>query len=412
MASSDPRKGADGEPSKPAEGARYPPLFYLALGLVALLQGFGLFATDPDFFFPDIWSGPVIAFCVVVALGTLIRRRHLRFGVLFLAFAAPLIALGFEVSSYRHENPGRGRMEFVSDRLLRYHYRPGWELRHEPERRLAVGDDWLNDVPRRVEKDPDTYRVVLLGDSVPNDPDVHFDDRIPQMLEKSLAQMLPAGKRVEVVNLSVEGYNTLQEVRLFERIGRKYRPDLVLVAYVLNDTWLQNPVRGRVSNSFFLYRLRAISDWARLERASNCTTSKQFDQPFTFDLVVRNSLERLKIYADLDGFSVLVATMPIIERFDDPVCLGMYERALSVARELGFAGTRVVDSFAGKDHRSFTKGNWGRSDGTHPNAAGHAIIADHLARVVAPLLIARAILPAAPPPTPHLESLPLDAPAR
>ncbi len=395
--------------SSPKAPARRPSLLYAALAVIALVEAWTLYATDPDFFFPDMFAGLVIAFALAVVLASRLRDGALRTTLLALAFGVPAVTLLFEAKESYHPDPGKGRMEFVTDRLLRYHYKAGVVLQKDPtDQPMVVGDDRLDDTPHAVEKPADTYRVVVLGDSVPNDPSVPTADRIPRRLEAALAKLAPAGKRVEVVNLSVEGYNTLQEVRLFERVGRKYRPDVVLVAYVLNDAWIQNPTQGRVSNSFFLYRLGAISNWLRFERFSNCTVSAHFDQPYTFDLLVRNSLERLKIYADIDGFQVLVATLPVVERFDDPVCGAMYDEALGAARSLGFGATRVVDSFVGHEPAEFHRHGWMRSDGTHPNAAGHALIAEHVAKVLAPMLAARPILPASPAVAPHLEMLPIE----
>src|SRR5262249_9571764 len=48
------------------------------------------------------------------------------------------------------------------------------------------------------------------------------------------------GTRVEVLNTGVPGYNTAMEVAAFERQALRYRPDIVILDYVGNDTDLPN----------------------------------------------------------------------------------------------------------------------------------------------------------------------------
>jgi lysophospholipase L1-like esterase len=117
-------------------------------------------------------------------------------------------------------------------------------------------------------------------------------------------------------------------------------------------------------------------------------------------LVVRQSFERLRLLTDRVHVPVLVAALPIVERFDDPVCLAMYDQVLDVARAQGFDAVRVVDAFAGLKPEAFEKPG-ARVDITHPNADGHERIARRIGERVAPMLwpeSATANVPGAPPP--------------
>jgi hypothetical protein len=100
---------------------------------------------------------------------------------------------------------------------------------------------------------------------------------------------------------------------------------------------------------------------------------------YGFDLAVRAPLERLRLLSKLHGFRVVVATIPLVERFDDPECLSCYDAVIAVAREQGFETIRLVDGFRGEDHRRFLK----PGDPTHPNAEGHERIASLLAAFTA-----------------------------
>jgi len=78
------------------------------------------------------------------------------------------------------------------------------------------------------EKDSDGPRVLVLGDSVAFGFGVELEDRFSERI---------AGARpdIELVNLSVTGYATDQELLLFRREGRRYSPDVVLLVFVPND---------------------------------------------------------------------------------------------------------------------------------------------------------------------------------
>lgn len=87
------------------------------------------------------------------------------------------------------------------------------------------------DHPRQ--KPPGVFRVLVLGDSIAAGQGVErFEDTFPPRVELGLAAR---GLAAEVLNFGVSGYNTRQEVEMLEEKGLAYQPDLVLVAYCLND---------------------------------------------------------------------------------------------------------------------------------------------------------------------------------
>ena len=78
---------------------------------------------------------------------------------------------------------------------------------------------------------------------------------------KTLQQRLYSGKQdVEILNFGVGGYDILQEVSLLEIRGLKYHPNMVVVAYCLNDISIASTnleqIEWRRSQRSFLYRSR------------------------------------------------------------------------------------------------------------------------------------------------------------
>lgn len=79
----------------------------------------------------------------------------------------------------------------------------------------------------------DVFRIIVLGDSVTSGHHIkHFKQAFSWLTEKFLNKR---GRKVEVLNFGVNGYNTQQEVELLRDRGLQFSPDMVILAYCLND---------------------------------------------------------------------------------------------------------------------------------------------------------------------------------
>jgi lysophospholipase L1-like esterase len=87
----------------------------------------------------------------------------------------------------------------------------------------------FRDVDHEVKKLPGVRRIVVLGDSVTEGYGVAWKYVFAHRLQSEL------GDHFEVINIAMGGLNTPQEVHLFEQEGLPYRPDLVVMNFVLND---------------------------------------------------------------------------------------------------------------------------------------------------------------------------------
>lgn len=89
--------------------------------------------------------------------------------------------------------------------------------------------------PETSESKPEgTFRVLLIGDSITEGLEVLRADRAATQLEEGLRSQL--GDPVEVLNAGRSGYQTDQEVLLYETDGRRLGADVVvLVVFVGND---------------------------------------------------------------------------------------------------------------------------------------------------------------------------------
>jgi hypothetical protein len=83
-----------------------------------------------------------------------------------------------------------------------------------------------------IEKTPGTKRIIFLGDSIVYGQDIPLEETIPKQLEKYLIE---SGEKAEVLNFGVVGYETSQELIRLKTLGLKYKPDIVILDYTLND---------------------------------------------------------------------------------------------------------------------------------------------------------------------------------
>jgi hypothetical protein len=78
------------------------------------------------------------------------------------------------------------------------------------------------------------FRIEIIGDSIAYARGIPPPQTFARQLERRVAQDRELAP-VEVINLGVEGYSTVQEVETLRTKGLRYQPDLVIVQYFLND---------------------------------------------------------------------------------------------------------------------------------------------------------------------------------
>ena len=91
----------------------------------------------------------------------------------------------------------------------------------------------MRDQEHDVDKAPGVYRILVLGDSFMEANQVEFKDAFVSLLKQQLKDA--TGTPIEVINASVSGWGTDDELTYLIREGNKYRPDLVLVAMTLHN---------------------------------------------------------------------------------------------------------------------------------------------------------------------------------
>lgn len=273
--------------------------------------------------------------------------------------------------------------------------------------------------------DPATERVIVLGDSITFGNSLAMEDTFPFQLQQSLASQR---RNVEVLNFGVGGYDTLQEVALLETRGLKYQPNLVVVAYCLNDVsiasvsldHLKRTQQIQSSHYNFLYESRLVQLISEsVEKIRTKNWEKRMNDPEVFrrefanqidpigddesellDLMNRSprwpgstwygnrdrvgrlrfGFRRLARLSHENHFQVVIMIIPLLQSKAGAYSHLAAHRIVEMeARRAGFDTIDLTDQFlrAGMENLTLSLG-----DIIHPNKIGHAIMADSLSAFI------------------------------
>ena len=283
--------------------------------------------------------------------------------------------LGYEIKA-NHRNPDA---DFITDL----------------ERTNAHGQ---RDVERSLEKPAGVRRVILLGDSVVESMEV---PDIDQVMHRQLERLYPANT-VEVLNFGVNGYCTLAEIELLRVKGLAFKPDVVVVVFVMNDfnnfnaaahAFATNARRPAIVNGLFKRSHLFRSACVRLNLFG--FAAERDPVQWNADAIGMNNvlagLTMLRELADREEFEPVVAVWPIFEEHritDSPAAEGGDE-TLIIEQFSRFHGVPcfLLSDYFKQDHASrgasvgpcdtYTVG-----DGMHANEEGSRVAALALKEVL------------------------------
>jgi lysophospholipase L1-like esterase len=265
-----------------------------------------------------------------------------------------------------------------------------------------------------------TRRILYLGDSVTFGYRIaRWEDTYPYRI----ASILGARDSIptETVNLAVEGYSQWQEHLLLEQEGYRYRPDLVVVGFVLNDvTEMFHLARFGGSDEGFQLRHSNASAFDRLvAKSALCyeiqnlilevkarrrlgadvrlgalqqemieveTLMEHPDQPnvkTAWDYALAD-LQRIVTGCEAHGIPVLVAVFPFTVQLSDPERLSAPQRVIAsyaAARRIPLVD--LLPPLVEYSRRAHVAPDSLFLDHDHLSAAGHRATAELLANTIA-----------------------------
>ena len=345
-------------------------------------------------------------------------------GRLILALLSLAVMLGAGEVAVRLINPPPRVLHHVNvagyrlsaNPIRKYEYAPGrFDVGaggFEDHSNFVINRHGFRDREFSVAKPPGTVRILALGDSVTAGNGVpDYTRTYPQLLERALNRSV-AGRAVEVFNLGVGGYHTLQEIETLREVGLAFNPDIVMLGFVIND--FDEDVDGGVYRNLMRQigntEQRVLRDalahpswrtWQYLLGKSRLVffvyyrgmelLAKVRGQGFNYqrDVLkdrnpVESGLELLSRLQQERGFKVVIVIIPAFDWKDRQYRYADIHARLKavVDRYPAFQVADLLPGFlaAEKDGAKFT------FDGLHPNEAGHQLVADALALTVGAML--------------------------
>jgi hypothetical protein len=103
-----------------------------------------------------------------------------------------------------------------------------------PATTVKINSYGLRDYEYSIEKPPNTYRIIVLGDSFTFGHGVELNETYVKVLENLLNKNKKKW-RYEVINFGVPGYSMEEKVVLFKTKGLSLDPNLVILQYLPDD---------------------------------------------------------------------------------------------------------------------------------------------------------------------------------
>ncbi len=133
--------------------------------------------------------------------------------------------------------PELGRIHRASP-IFGWEHIPGAKGIGSLGKQIQINSAGFRDTEHPLEKEPDVYRIAVIGDSFTFGMGVDLKDTYAKKLE----QLIRNEKvRCEVLNCGVIGYVMWQNFEVLKRKVLPYRPDLVVLGVFLNDILMSQP---------------------------------------------------------------------------------------------------------------------------------------------------------------------------
>jgi lysophospholipase L1-like esterase len=245
----------------------------------------------------------------------------------------------------------------------------------------------FRDVEHTKAKPRGTFRIGVIGDSVTEGVGVEIDESYPRVLENILVD---SGYRVEVLKFAVRGYATTQELVLLQQ-ALKFDLDLVVWSYVLNDP--AHPIYHAVNaemdryfykpDSYFVHWIKRKLFFAdQRSRSKGCNEEYHAKLHCQYKDVIEQQLNSIALKTV--NIPVLMLIHPVFEQdgFDRYELTTVHADLADMANSAHLYPVDILDDYKNLPNsvlkRSEAAGEW--FDPWHPNATGHRIIAERIAK--------------------------------
>jgi lysophospholipase L1-like esterase len=257
------------------------------------------------------------------------------------------------------------------------------------------------------DKSVGVLRIAGLGDSVMFGWGVGEEDTYLRVLERRLATVGFGGRRIEVLNFAVPGYNSAMEVAALREKVLDFSPDLVILHFVRNDFnlprfMIEAPDLWSLQRSWTVALIRdgLGSVQARGERwlgpreleALSLAKRDRVRQRYGH-LVGPEAFEAAMISLEEIARAHAIPVVFVLKKTDGEPYAAAYEAAKRHGFHVVTVGPYFTDYF--RDHgvqpnrEGWAETFWLSQRDPHPNDLGHRLFAEAILQTVTPIVAAR-----------------------
>ena len=284
-----------------------------------------------------------------------------------------------------------GATEYLEDDFLQFQLKPNLST-YAFGRPFTTNARGLRDRKYTIVKPPKTIRIALLGSSMDMGWGVSMEETYENRLEDWLnihAARRGIDRKFEVINFAMAAYSPLHRLETFRRKARDYQPDLVLYSATmldarLLDIHLRSLLRERIDPSYDFLRealsgIDVAPDDLRLDAFGEIRDKgglKNKLKPHLAD-IADATIAELDAQCRARHVALAIVVIPRVGKGDAPE-----ERAPTISRfeaitdRLAIPLLDLSPTFDDRDPSAIEIAPWD----DHPNAIGHRLLFEELAR--------------------------------
>ncbi|MEE2688022.1 MAG: SGNH/GDSL hydrolase family protein [Pseudomonadota bacterium] len=249
--------------------------------------------------------------------------------------------------------------------------------------RLMGVDVQINSTGQRnpevsMPKPDDTFRILMLGDSLTFGWGVPEYKTLSRRLERTLSKALRGDRRVSVVNAGVGNYNAKMQTAWLLAEGDKYEPDMVILNYFINDAEITPVRQGGV---FREYSAAFVYFWGRIDILQRRYLGKPDWRQYYRSLYAKKAegwrdteraFAKLSEYANRRAIPLLVVNYPEIRELSPYPFGGVSAQIANLANKHRLPYLDLLASVV--DQRPETL--WVSPEDAHPNGKAFKLFSD------------------------------------
>ncbi len=242
-----------------------------------------------------------------------------------------------------------------------------------------------------LSKAKNVYRIAVIGDSVAFGFGLPDTDSFPRQLERLLNQhSIESGtshsKTFEILNFAVSGYGLEANSEVYRTKVRAFKPDLVILAYVLNDP-LSNKASFKAIGDTMIQaqKLHSVGKVSQLaawlldtyrQASDSYISTKKFNEMYfkpEYKQVIDDNLALLHTEIMSDGVTLVAFVFPYFHDLSNYPLKHVHAVIDASLQHAGISHHDLLDEY--RSHDGLTL-RLEPNDYTHPNAEGQRIAAE------------------------------------